>query len=176
MGTIKTIFKVHASSTPGWHDVDWKLVHKQVRQLQVRIVKATTEGRWRDVERLQHLLTHSFTAKLLAVKRVTENQGKNTAGIDGELWSTPEMKFEASLSLSKKAYKPKPVRRVYLDKGQGKRRPLGIQITRSYCTSYNELREKAESNSWLSLFNQHTMTYVVRHSLTDVEARACVVQ
>jgi len=127
MSVSKSIFLAHASSTPSWHDVNWNIVHQKVRQLQVRIVKATKEGKWRQVERLQHLLTHSFTAKLLAVKRVTENQGKNTAGIDAELWSTPEKKFEAALSLSKKDYKPKPVRRVYIPKSNGKRRALGIQ-------------------------------------------------
>ena len=155
MRTTKAIFKVHASSTPGWHDVNWKMVHKKVRQLQVRIVKASKEGRWRDVERLQHLLTHSFAAKLLAVRRVTENQGKNTAGIDGELWSTPEKKFAATLSLSKRAYKPKPVRRVYIDKGKGKRRPLGIQTMKDramqalYHLALDPVAEvKADPNSY----------------------------
>ena len=155
MSVSKSIFLAHASSTPSWHDVNWNIVHQKVRQLQVRIVKATKEGKWRQVERLQHLLTHSFTAKLLAVKRVTENQGKNTAGIDAELWSTPEKKFEAALSLSKKDYKPKPVRRVYIPKSNGKRRALGIQTMQDramqalYQLALDPIAEvKADPNSY----------------------------
>ena len=73
-----------------WHSIDWYKVNKKVRQLQARIVKATQEGKWGKVKALQHLLTHSFSGKALAVRRVTENQGKNTPGIDKEIWNTPE--------------------------------------------------------------------------------------
>ena len=83
------LFRANASSTPRWHHVNWYVAQRKVRQLQVRIVKATQQGKWRKVERLQHLLTHSMAAKLLAVRRVTENQGKKTPGVDGETWSTP---------------------------------------------------------------------------------------
>ncbi len=62
----------------GWHDIDWHAVQSNVRRLQARIVKATQEGKWGKVKALQRLLTHSFSGKALAVKRVTENQGKNT--------------------------------------------------------------------------------------------------
>ena len=69
-----------------WHAIDWPKAHRTVRRLQVRMVKAMQEGRWGKVKALQHLLTHSFSAKALAVKRVTENQGKKTPGIDNEVW------------------------------------------------------------------------------------------
>ena len=77
-----------------WHNVDWRKVHQNVRRLQVRIVKATQAGRWGKVKALQRLLTRSFSAKALAlaVKRVTENQGKRTPGVDGQTWSTPASK------------------------------------------------------------------------------------
>jgi len=65
--------------------------------MQARIVKATQECRWRRVKALQWLLTHSRSAKTLAVKRVTENQGKKTAGVDGTIWSTPEAKYTAKI-------------------------------------------------------------------------------
>ena len=64
-----------------WHAIDWRKVHQNVRRLQARIVKATQEGRWNKVKSLQRLLTHSFSAKTLAVRRVTENQGKRTPGV-----------------------------------------------------------------------------------------------
>src|SRR6266480_4909704 len=78
-----------------WHRIDWSAVHRTVRRLQARIVKATQEGKWGKVKALQHLLTHSFSGKVLAVRRVTENQGKNTPGVDGATWSTPGAKSRA---------------------------------------------------------------------------------
>jgi hypothetical protein len=69
-----------------WHDIDWQKAHQNVRRLQVRIVKAIAEGRWGKVKALQRLLTRSYSAKVLAVKRVTENKGKRTPGVDGEIW------------------------------------------------------------------------------------------
>jgi RNA-directed DNA polymerase len=109
-----------------WHQINWAKVHGNVRRLQARIVKATKEGRWGKVKALQRLLTHSLSGKMVAVKRVTENQGKRTPGVDGETWSTPRSKSQAVMSLRQKGYKPLPLRRVYIPKANGKRRPLGI--------------------------------------------------
>ncbi|MFV4845632.1 group II intron reverse transcriptase/maturase [Edwardsiella tarda] len=109
-----------------WHTIDWYRVTRQVRGLQVRIAKATKERRWRKVKALQRMLTRSFAAKALAVKRVTENRGKKTPGVDRELWSTPEAKWRAIGRLTRTGYRPKPLRRVYIPKANGKRRPLGI--------------------------------------------------
>jgi len=109
-----------------WHGIDWAQCHRQVRRLQARIVKATQEGRWGKVKALQWLLTHSFSGKAIAVKRVTENQGKKTPGVDGETWPTPEAKSRALLSLNRRGYRPLPLRRVYIPKSNGKMRPLGI--------------------------------------------------
>ncbi len=74
------------------------------------------------------MLTRSFAAKALAVKRVTENRGKVTAGIDGELWDTPQTKWDAIQRMKRTGYKPRPLRRVYIPKPNGKRRPLGIPV------------------------------------------------
>ncbi len=109
-----------------WHDIDWYQAEKTVRKMQIRIAKATEEGKWRKVKSLQRLLTHSFSSKALAVRRVTENKGKRTAGIDGELWSTPAIKLEAINRLKRHGYRPSPLRRVYIPKPNGARRPLGI--------------------------------------------------
>ena len=109
-----------------WHGIDWAKCHQQVRRLQARIVKATQDGRWGKVKALQWLLTHSFSGKALAVKRVTENQGKKTPGVDGETWPDPAAKSQAVLSLKRRGYQPLPLRRVYIPKSSGKKRPLGI--------------------------------------------------
>jgi RNA-directed DNA polymerase len=112
----------------GWHAIDWHKANQNVRRLQARIVKATQEGRWDKVKALQRLLTHSFSGKVLAVRRVTENQGKNTPGVDGEIWNTPTKKAKAALSLRQRGYRPFPLRRIYIPKSsdQKKLRPLGI--------------------------------------------------
>ena len=119
-----------------WHAIDWRQVHQIVRRLQARIVKAIQEGRWGKVRALQHRLTHSFSGKALAVKRVTENRGKRTPGVDGVTWTTPEEKAAAIGTLRQRGYRPAPLRRVYILKSDGKRRrPLSIPVSVSYCTS-----------------------------------------
>ena len=109
-----------------WNSIDWSQCHENVRKLQARIVKATKEGRWGKVKALQRLLTTSFSGKALAVKRVTSNKGRNTPGVDGEIWSIPEAKSKGALSLRRRGYHPAPLRRIYILKANGKRRPLGI--------------------------------------------------
>src|SRR5882672_7237653 len=110
-----------------WHAIDWQSANQNVRRLQTRIVKATKEKRWGKVKALQRLLTHSFSGKALAVRRVTENQGKRTPGVDGVVWDTPEKKAEALGALRQRGYRTRPLRRVYIAKSTGQgRRPLSI--------------------------------------------------
>ncbi|AGK96615.1 group II intron reverse transcriptase/maturase [Clostridium pasteurianum] len=110
-----------------WKSIDWNKAEDEVNRLQIRIAKATQEKKWNTVKRLQYLLTHSYYAKALAVRKVTTNKGKNTSGVDKELWSTTASKMQAVLSLTDKNYKAKPLRRVYIEKkGKKAKRPLGI--------------------------------------------------
>ena len=109
-----------------WHGIDWAKAHRQVRRLQMRIAKAVQDKRWNKVKALQWLLTHSFSGKALAVKRVTENRGKRTPGVDGEIWDTSAKKAKAVMSLKRRGYQPRPLRRVFIPKANGKQRPLGV--------------------------------------------------
>lgn len=110
-----------------WESINWHQVEKSVNKLQTRITKAAIRNKWNLVKRLQYLLTHSYFAKLLAVRRVTQNKGKRTPGIDGEKWLTSNSKIKAVLSLTGKGYKAKPLKRVFINKpGKKKKRPLGI--------------------------------------------------
>lgn len=109
-----------------WHALDWRKINHNVRRLQARIVKATQGGKWGKVKALQRLLTRSFSGKALAVKRVTENQGQRTAGVDGETWSTPDDKAQAITNLRQHGYRAQPLRRVYIPKKKGPKRSLGI--------------------------------------------------
>ncbi|WP_348625442.1 reverse transcriptase N-terminal domain-containing protein [Mesorhizobium loti] len=99
-----------------------------MKRLQVRIAKATQEGRWGKVKALQRLLTRSHSGKMLAVKRVTENRGKRTPGVDGKIWSSPAARWNGMRSLRHRGYRAMPLRRVYIPKSNGKKRPLGIPI------------------------------------------------
>ena len=117
-----------------WEQINWLQCEGQVRRLQARIVKATQEGRWGKVQALQRLLTCSFSGKALAVKRVTENQGKHTPGVDGVRWSTPAARLRAIKSLQRRGYRPLPLRRVYIPKANGKQRPLGIPTMKDRAT------------------------------------------
>jgi len=110
-----------------WYAIDWPAINRNVRRLQVRIVQATKAGRWGRVRALQRLLTHSYSGKVLAVRRVTENNGKKTPGVDQEIWDTPEKKTQAVHALKRRGYQSQPLRRVYIPKSDGKTmRPLGI--------------------------------------------------
>ncbi len=111
-----------------WPSINWADVQRQVRRLQTRIVKAVQAGRHNKAKALQWLLTHSFCGKALAVKRVTENKGKNTPGVDKVTWKTPRAKINAIASLKRRDYAPLPLRRVLIPKKNGKTRPLGIPV------------------------------------------------
>ena len=105
----------------------------------MRIVKAQRAGHYNKVKSLQWLLTHSFYAKAMAVKRVTSNQGKKTPGVDHELWLTPQAKLNAVDRLKRRGYQPSPLRRIYIPKKNGKMRPLSIPTMkdRAMQTLYN---------------------------------------
>lgn len=110
-----------------WELIDWVKIETEVNRLQTRIAKATINGDRNKAKRLQYLLTHSLSAKALAVKKVTTNKGKKTSGVDKKLWSTPASKMKAILTLTDRKYRSKPLKRTYIaKKGKNKKRPLGI--------------------------------------------------
>jgi len=127
---------VDASFNPpkDWKTIDWMAIRRQVRRLQVRIAKAVQLGQHRKVSSLQWLLTHSRAAKWLAVRRVTTNRGAKTPGVDNAIWRTNKQKFQAADNLKRHGYRPKPLRRVYILKKNGKLRPLSIPTVVSYYT------------------------------------------
>jgi len=111
-----------------WPDLTWSTLQKHVFRLQVRIAKAEREGRRGKVKALQRLLTSSFSAKALAVKRVTSSSGSKTPGVDNVVWNTNNQKTQAIFKLKRRGYKPKPLRRIYIKKKLGSKtlRPLSI--------------------------------------------------
>lgn len=151
-----TAINAGASSTcQPWNSINSGIMYQQVTRLQMRIAKAVKEGRYGKAKALQWILTHSFAAKFLAVKRVTESKGKKTPGIDGARWLTPAAKYKATLSFKRKGYKAQPLRRIYIPKSNGKKRPLGIPTMKDramqalYALALNPIAETlADLNSY----------------------------
>jgi RNA-directed DNA polymerase len=123
-------FSASSNRVSDWQAVDWSKVRHNVRRLQLRIAKAIRAGKHGKAKALSWLLTHSRSAKLLAVKRVTENKGAKTPGVDNKLWRTDRQKHAAVQNLKRRGYRPLPLRRHYIPKKNGKMRPLSIPTLR----------------------------------------------
>ena len=128
MTAVTTLAGASSHKDLDWNRINWGKVKANVRRLQARIVKAIEEGRRGQVKALQRLLTHSFSGKALAARRVTENRGKRTPGVDGETWNTSAKKARGSKSLRQRGYQAQPLRRTYIPKSNGNKRPLSIPI------------------------------------------------
>lgn len=118
----------YPSKKPQWTSTRWRKAESIIAKLQHRIAKATLEGDYRKIRNLQRLLVKSLSARLKAVRQCAqENKGKNTPGIDGELWTTPKLKLDGAFLLRKRS-KTKPLLRIYIPKKDGSLRFLGIPV------------------------------------------------
>jgi len=130
MGGIYILQAAQCQYGEQWFNINWKECTRKVRSLQNRIVKSVRKGEWRKVKRLRYLITQSFAGRALSVKRVTENKGKKTAGIDGVVWRTPNQKMRAIETIANwKGYRPKALKRVRIPKKDSSQtRPLSIPV------------------------------------------------
>ena len=120
-------------ASESWRKLPWRKLEQHVYRLQKRIFQASQHGNTQAVHKLQKLLVKSRAARLLAVRRVTqENQGKNTAGVDGVKAVPPKQRLVLAEHIHPKRWEgnqPRPVRRVWIPKpGKVEKRPLGIPV------------------------------------------------
>jgi RNA-directed DNA polymerase len=129
--TVKQLTGAPSTNAREWNSQKWDKAKSEVKRLQMRIAKAVKEKRHGKARALQWVLTHSYSAKLLAVKRVTGNKGAKTPGIDGVTWKTATQKMQAVSQLKHNGIKTQPLRRIYIPKKNGQKRPLGIPMVNS---------------------------------------------
>src|SRR5688500_2833621 len=139
-----------------WSQINWSRVEATIRRLQGRIYRAAANGESAKVNNLQKLLVRSMSAKLKTIRQVTqENDGKHTPGVDGVGCDTPEARMELLKNgLNLRGYPPKPVRRVYIPKENGKMRPLGIPTVKDRCMQ--ALVKLALEPEWESRFEANS--------------------
>ena len=131
MARVTTELTPRQSAADAWKSINWPARERLVRRLQERIFRVTQRGQWKAAKNLQKLLARSESAKLLAIRRVTqENTGKITPGIDGKVYLTPEERWKWSQEekFCLRGYQPQPAKRGYVPKASGGKRPLGIPV------------------------------------------------
>jgi RNA-directed DNA polymerase len=128
-----------SSARVKWDFLDWELIKTKVKQLQIRIAEAIRESKYRKAKSLQWLLTHSYYAKLMAIRKVTQNRGSKTPGVDKIVWKTPAQKLNAVSQLNRRSYKTLPLRRIYIPKNSDKRKLRPISIPAMKCRAMQAL-------------------------------------
>jgi RNA-directed DNA polymerase len=155
-----------------WNTLPWRKLEKHCFRIQKRIYQASQRGKTRAVHKLQKLLTKSAAARLLAVRRVTqENQGKKTAGVDGVKSVRPQARLAMATHIHPKNWEhqtPKPVRRVWIPKpGKTERRPLGIPPMIERCKQ--ALAKLALEPEWEAKFEPNSYGFRPGRSCHDAK-------
>jgi RNA-directed DNA polymerase len=124
-----------------WNSIDGRNANRTVRNLRQRIFAASDAGDLRKAHSLQKLRLRSRANTLVSVRRVTQvNQGRTTAGVDKVVVKTPAGRGRlVDLLSTAQPWRAKPTKRVYIPKANGKRRPLGMPMPRSHCTSLQDM-------------------------------------
>ena len=162
-----------ASSSEEWAGLPWRKLEQHQYRLQKRIFKASTRGDLKAVHKLQKLLMKSRCARLLAVRRVTQdNQGKKTAGIDGVKSVPPTGRLALAEAIHPKRIagrKPKPLRRIWIPKpGKAEQRPLGIPVV--FDRACQALAKQALEPQWEALFEADSYGFRPGRSAHDAIA------
>ena len=143
-----------------WKDLPWDKFEGRVERIKMSIYQYAKCGNWKGVRDLQRLLVHSKAAISIAVRKITQiNNGKKTAGLDGKIYNTDELRLQLLSEIDIKylfsgKYKPTPIRRIFIDKPDGSKRPLGIPSIKDRV--YQELCKMALEPEWETKFHKHS--------------------
>jgi len=166
-------------ATEGWETVNWQKVERYVFKLQKRIYAASRQGDKRRVRQLQKTLMNSWSNRVLAVRRVTQdNRGRKTAGVDGVKSLSPKARIRLSEKL-KLTGKSKPTRRVWIPKpGKDEKRPLGIPTM--YDRALQGVVKAALEPEWEAVFEASSYGFrpgrschdAIRHIKDSIQSKA----
>lgn len=173
---MKTIKKFNTSAVSprmqNWELLNWKKIYRYVKRLRQRIFRAEQLGQKRKVRKLQRLMIRSKANLLLSIKKVTQiNKGKKTAGVDGMISSTSRGRMKLFYLLSEyniKHIKPKPAKRIYIPKKNGKKRPLGIPIIKDRI--FQDVVKNALEPQWEARFEPTSYGFRPKRSTIDAIA------
>jgi RNA-directed DNA polymerase len=154
-----------------WNAINWRKANRIVRNLRQRIFRASAEGNLKKVRSLQKLMLRSYSNILVSVRKVTQiNKGKNTPGVDRVLVKTPVARGRLVDEISRfTPWKAKPVRRIYIPKANGKKRPLGIPTIK--CRCHQAVVKNALEPYWEAKFEGTSYGFRPGRSTHDAIAR-----